>query len=311
MIKNNLRPFNNLKNKFYEQEKQFKRELAKIFLEYLDCLPPNKRIEQMELLLNESTHRVPTLDRRLTSQENKCLYLASKGKEIKEMASILGLSQRTIKYHRANITKKLEVPNLMAAVGITNPYIEANDTNSRLNDVPYNVQGLSKSLAALPEIADILGKFFPINLFLIRHDGKICWANDHLLQTSNQSELKAIQGKHVRMFGEKKWVTTKKVFISNKKAILFESYQEKTFFTIKVPHNDKEFQGVFGLSFDVTALKKTEIAKQEFLMNRLGDFKKSLKLLNTPAHKINQANQQDLLQLVCQTRKQLFKLLDL
>lgn len=32
------------------------------------------------------------------------------------MASILGLSQRTIKYHRANIIRKLEVPNLMAAV---------------------------------------------------------------------------------------------------------------------------------------------------------------------------------------------------
>lgn len=32
------------------------------------------------------------------------------------MASILGLFQQTIKYHRANITKKLEVPNLRAAV---------------------------------------------------------------------------------------------------------------------------------------------------------------------------------------------------
>jgi len=44
------------------------------------------------------------------------LYLASQGKEIKETASILGLSQRTIKYHRANIFEKLQVPNITAAV---------------------------------------------------------------------------------------------------------------------------------------------------------------------------------------------------
>lgn len=104
-------------NKLHEQEKHYKRELSKTFLEYLDNLPPNKRIEQIESLLYETEHRnLPTLDRRLTFQERKCLHLASQGKEVKETANILGLSQRTIKYHRANIIKKLEVPNLIAAV---------------------------------------------------------------------------------------------------------------------------------------------------------------------------------------------------
>ncbi|MEN9916972.1 MAG: Bacterial regulatory protein luxR family [Pseudomonadota bacterium] len=133
MVKNNIRPFNILE-KLHGQEKQLKRELAKTFLKYIDSLSPNKRIEQMELLLYDAQHRnLPTLDRRLTPQERKCLYLASKGKEIKETARILGLSQRTIKFHRANITKKLEVPNLMAAVAISN------EINNRLKfDISCN-----------------------------------------------------------------------------------------------------------------------------------------------------------------------------
>lgn len=108
-----------LLNELHEQEKQLKNQLAKTFLQYFESLSPNKRLRQMESLLYEIPHRnLPTLDRRLTPQENNCLYLASQGKEIKESAHILGLSQRTIKYHRANIVKKLDVPNLMAAVGL-------------------------------------------------------------------------------------------------------------------------------------------------------------------------------------------------
>jgi DNA-binding CsgD family transcriptional regulator len=122
MFKNNLKSFMTL-NKLHEQEKQFKRELSKTFLGYLDSLPPDKRIEQMESLLYETEQRnLPMLDRRLTFQEGKCLHLASQGKEVKEAANILGLSQRTIKFHRANIIKKLDVPNLMAAIGAGNQY---------------------------------------------------------------------------------------------------------------------------------------------------------------------------------------------
>ncbi len=95
--------------------------------EGFNWMPSNKRIEQMESLLYEKEQRnLPTLDRRLTFQERKCLHLASQGKEIKEAANILGLSQRTIKYHRANIIKKLDVPNLMAAIGRGNQYCNTN-----------------------------------------------------------------------------------------------------------------------------------------------------------------------------------------
>jgi len=53
-------------NKLHKQEKQFKRELSKTFLGYLDSLPPDKRIEQMESLFYETEQRnLPTLDRRV------------------------------------------------------------------------------------------------------------------------------------------------------------------------------------------------------------------------------------------------------
>jgi DNA-binding CsgD family transcriptional regulator len=51
----------------------------------------------------------------LSLQEKKCLLLSSKGKRIKEMASVLGLSERTIKHHRSNAIKKLAANNITEA----------------------------------------------------------------------------------------------------------------------------------------------------------------------------------------------------
>ncbi|HEY2567437.1 MAG TPA: helix-turn-helix transcriptional regulator [Candidatus Aquirickettsiella sp.] len=112
MVKNKLRIVSVL-NKLHNQEHHFEKELSKTFLEYLDGLPTHKRIEQILSLLYDRNQS--TSDRGLTLQEKRCLYLASQEKDIKEAASILGLSQRTIKYHRANIIKKMQVPNITAA----------------------------------------------------------------------------------------------------------------------------------------------------------------------------------------------------
>ncbi|MFZ0218861.1 MAG: helix-turn-helix transcriptional regulator [Candidatus Aquirickettsiella sp.] len=157
--------------KLHEHEKQCKRELSKSFLEYLDTLPTNKRLEQVESILDQKN--LPTLDRRLTVQERKCLLLASRGKEVKEMASILGLSSRTVKYHRANIVKKLQVPNLMAAVAVSNQYcnidkMEFYETILNIMDCHIywkNTQGqylwCNKKLAKIfgrMDVADIIGK---------------------------------------------------------------------------------------------------------------------------------------------------------
>ncbi len=113
MVKNKISSASML-IKLQDQEKQFKKNLAKTFLEYLDILPANKRIQQIESMLGAKN--LPTLDRRLTVQEKKCLHLTSLGKDIKETAAILRLSQRTIKYHRANIIKKLNTKNIITAI---------------------------------------------------------------------------------------------------------------------------------------------------------------------------------------------------
>lgn len=145
-------------NKLHEQERNFKRDLAKTFLEYLDSLPTNKRIEQMEALLYE--RNLPTLDRRLTLQESKCLYLASKGKEIKEMANILGLSQRTIKYHRANIIKKLEVDNITAATSSSNRY----HNDSYIDNVCLSLH-TDQKFQMFPEKIQSMIDIFPYTIF--------------------------------------------------------------------------------------------------------------------------------------------------
>lgn len=128
----------------------------------------------------------------------------------------------------------------------------------------------------IEHIANALGKIFPVNLFLVHENGKIHWANEHMLKSSQVSELKAIQGKHVATFGEKEWLHTKRVLASKKEEILYENMPEKSFVTIKAPYIQGEFRGVIGLSIDITAIKQAEIAKQEFLMNMAHDLRTPL-----------------------------------
>jgi len=128
----------------------------------------------------------------------------------------------------------------------------------------------------IKQIADDLSTLFPVNLFLLNEDGIIQWVNEHMLKAANLSELREVQGKHVRMFGEKSWLTTENVITSQKKSILFENARQKNFFTIKIPHNKEGFRGVIGLSFDITPLRKAEIAKQAFLSNMSHDLRTPL-----------------------------------
>ncbi|WP_342227981.1 helix-turn-helix transcriptional regulator [Rickettsiella endosymbiont of Rhagonycha lignosa] len=251
MVKNKLRTGPVL-NKLHNQEHIFKQELSKTFLEYLDGLPTHKRIEQIQSLLYD--RNLPTSDRGLTLQEKRCLYLASQGKEIKEAASILGLSQRTIKYHRANIIKKLQVPNITAAVASSFQYrAHRNVDDLSLNTYPTFQMFTEK----FQIIAQALDKVFNINVFLINQNGKIHWANDHMLKSICIPELHLIQGKHVSIFGDKPWINTKKVIKTRTAKILREEFEDKKYLTIKAPYFKNEFYGVMGLSIEVTNIKKT------------------------------------------------------
>lgn len=250
-------------NKLHEKEKKFKKELAKTFLEYLDTLSAEKRIEQIESILYETNYRnLPTLDRRLTPQEKKCLHFACRGKEVKEIANLLKVSQRTVKYHRSNIIKKLQVPNITAAVASN---IQHN-TSSNLDDICLSLNSY-QNYQMFPEkiqvIANALDEIFNINLFLIHQNGKIHWANKSMLECIRIPELHLIQGKHVSFFGDRPWINTKRVVETKKTKIICEKFQGKKFLTIKVPYLKNEFYGVIGLSIDITNVK-LEISSLKF-----------------------------------------------
>lgn len=233
MVKSKLKTVTAL-NKLYEQEKKFKKELAKTFLKYLDTLPEKKRIDQIESVLYDTNYQnIPTLDRRLTPQEKKCLYLTAKGKEIKQIATMLGLSQRTIKYHRANIIKKLQVPNITTAVATNFQYNMLDMDNICLSlNADQDFQMFPEKIQV---IAKSLDNIFNINLFLIHQNGEIHWTNRHMLKCIQVPELHLIQGKHINIFGDRPWINTKKVVETKKEKILCEKFQDKKFLTIKAP----------------------------------------------------------------------------
>lgn len=264
MIKNNISAYNTL-NTLHLKEKQFKKELSKIFLDYLDSLSPDKRIEQMELLLSEPIHRKPALNRRLTPQENKCLYLASKGKEIKETARILGLSQRTIKFHRVNITKKLEVPNLMAAIASSLP--SKNEDELLLTEIlkliPASIGSQKKYGFSLKNFDDFkrtesLINLLPGNVFIVNSGGYLLWGNQRVLDTLQLKSLNEYIGKHIGYWDNYSWECCQDIIESRKEKVVEETYQGRYYMTNRKPifSSHGQIVAIIGTSLDITEQKK-------------------------------------------------------
>lgn len=118
-----------LVNKLSDQEDKFFETFAKDYLAYLgNSRPTKKQIAEMKsVLYGTEVKRVVTLDKCLTPQEKKCLFLSSKGKGIKEIANVLKFTHRTAKFHRDNAIKKLNAANIAEAVtlGIKYNYLES------------------------------------------------------------------------------------------------------------------------------------------------------------------------------------------
>jgi len=57
-----------------------------------------------------STHRVPRFDT-LTAREREVLKLLAEGNSVKEIASILNLSVKTVEAHKFNLMRKLDIHN--------------------------------------------------------------------------------------------------------------------------------------------------------------------------------------------------------
>lgn len=123
------------------------------------------------------------------------------------------------------------------------------------------------SLKVVQTIAEALDEIFPINIFLINENGIINWADKNMLKTSGISNLKTIEGQHASIFGDREWLTSKQVIESKEKKVLYEQFNDKDFFVVKVPYKKKGFEGVIGLSIDITRLKQAERAKSNFIMN--------------------------------------------
>ena len=115
-----------LLNKLSEQEDKFFDNFAKDYLIYLGNSKPTRiHIKEMKSILCETEiKRVVTLDKRLTPQEKKCLFLASKGKTIKDTAEILKLGFNTAN----SAIKKLKAANLTAAVILGIKYLDIKET---------------------------------------------------------------------------------------------------------------------------------------------------------------------------------------
>ena len=253
MVKNNISTYSVL-CKLHGQENKFKKELSKTFLEYLDTLPTNKRIEQFGNILYEANNRnLPTLDRRLTSQEKKCLLLASKGKEIKEMASILGLSERTIKYLRANIIKKLEVPNLMAAVAAKNQC--CNPDNDRF----YELERIIKNLPNYLFVKDtnFIYKLCNHNFDLLVGESSPVGKNDYELPWDESS---------ARLYQEEdRYILNTGNSILNKEVPMFVSKEKRYLSVSKVPLYDEQqcIIGILGTCSNVIEKKEEYIVFNE------------------------------------------------
>ena len=119
-----------LLNKLSEQEDKFFDNFAKDYLIYLGNSKPTRiHIKEMKSILCETEiKRVVTLDKRLTPQEKKCLFLASKGKTIKDTAEILKLGFNTAIGYRNSAIKKLKAANLTAAVILGIKYLDKKET---------------------------------------------------------------------------------------------------------------------------------------------------------------------------------------
>lgn len=119
-----------LLNKLSEKEDKFFEDFAKDYLIYLGNPKPTQiHIKEMKSILSETeVKRVVMLDKRLTPQEKRCLFLASKGKTIKATAQILKLGFNTAIGYRNSAIKKLNAANLTAAVILGIKYLDIKET---------------------------------------------------------------------------------------------------------------------------------------------------------------------------------------
>jgi DNA-binding CsgD family transcriptional regulator len=143
----------------------FKKELAKNFIKHFEKLSYSKKIDEIETIIYETKFKNLTPHRHLTLQEKKCIFLAGKGKSIKETAKILQLSYHTVQEYRASAIKKLGASNITAAAVLGIKYKKDKifeDTSTSITDNLFDI------LPACIYWKDLNGTFIGHNSFTLQ-----------------------------------------------------------------------------------------------------------------------------------------------
>lgn len=120
-----LGPKNNL------SDTPFLNAFAKSYLDYLGNNNPScKQVAAIQSLLGETNPKQSfRIGLPLNAQEKQCLNLSAQGKKLKEIASLLNLSQSEMSQCRQSIMEKLDCKTMSRAiiVGIRYGEIKADD----------------------------------------------------------------------------------------------------------------------------------------------------------------------------------------
>jgi two-component system, OmpR family, aerobic respiration control sensor histidine kinase ArcB len=131
----------------------------------------------------------------------------------------------------------------------------------------------------IAKIINFLSKnnLLPINIFIVKHNGEMLWANDRLLDEVKES-LQSIQYKNINIYGKVASEGIKRVVSSKKEEITEEEYKGNYFITCRYPIIDEEgvVEYIFGISININKIKQAHIAKQSFLQNMAHDIRTPL-----------------------------------
>lgn len=92
--------------------------LAEAILALLGIKHPNNEQKTiMHAVVDSVVVRLPLgVDKRLTNQEQICLYWSAKGKSSTQMADLLGIKKGTVDGYKKHILRKLSCNNIAQAV---------------------------------------------------------------------------------------------------------------------------------------------------------------------------------------------------
>ena len=71
-------------------------------------------------------------------------------------------------------------------------------------DVKRTEQSSKLTKAFKDSLHECLIQNLPVNIFLVDHEGYICWANERLLKRVN-STLEAVEGLHISVWDQARW----------------------------------------------------------------------------------------------------------